>query len=137
MLYIFQYNHTSLWSSAATVFGQNLRIEPLNPEKKALWKREMDCLLSVCDFIVEFSPILQDLDDGTTVEVKIFRYIWPFCFFVFCFSFFFFFFFLLLFNVSSWCLLGDGEYTKIRYLYEPSCIAKAWHDAHSKTTFIC
>ena len=52
-----------------------MRLEPLNPEKKALWKREMDCLLSVCDFIVELSPILQDLDDGTTVEVRIFRYI--------------------------------------------------------------
>lgn len=30
----------------------------------------MDCLLSVCDYIVEFSPTLKDLDDGTTVEVK-------------------------------------------------------------------
>ncbi|XP_059457447.1 rop guanine nucleotide exchange factor 3 isoform X2 [Corylus avellana] len=53
----------------ATVFGQNLRLAPLNPEKKALWKREMDCLLSVCDYIVEFSPTLHDLDDGTSVEV--------------------------------------------------------------------
>ncbi|XP_075668314.1 rop guanine nucleotide exchange factor 3 isoform X1 [Castanea sativa] len=59
----------SITNLYATVFGQNLRLEPLNPEKKALWKREMDCLLSVCDFIVEFGPILQDLDDGTTVEV--------------------------------------------------------------------
>lgn len=53
----------------ATVFGQNLRLEPLNPDKKALWKREMDCLLSVCEYIVDFSPTSQDLDDGTTVEV--------------------------------------------------------------------
>jgi hypothetical protein len=47
----------------------------MNTEKKALWKREMDCLLSVCDYIVEFSPTLQDLDDGTSVEVKLFRFI--------------------------------------------------------------
>lgn len=53
----------------ATVFGQNLRLEPLNPEKKAMWKREMNCLLSVCNYIMEFAPTLQTLQDGTTVEV--------------------------------------------------------------------
>ncbi|KAK6918381.1 PRONE domain [Dillenia turbinata] len=53
----------------ATVFGQNLRLEPLNPEKKMMWKREMACLLSVCDYIVEFFPSSQCLQDGTTVEV--------------------------------------------------------------------
>ncbi|TYI54834.1 hypothetical protein E1A91_D11G100500v1 [Gossypium mustelinum] len=53
----------------ATVFGQNLRLEPLNPEKKALWKREMDCLLSVCDYIVEFTSKSQNLSNGTALEV--------------------------------------------------------------------
>ncbi|KAF5733056.1 rop guanine nucleotide exchange factor 3 [Tripterygium wilfordii] len=54
----------------ATVVGQNLRLEPLNPEKKAMWKREMECLLSVCEYIVEFIPSrLQNLPDGTAVEV--------------------------------------------------------------------
>ncbi|KAI6702498.1 hypothetical protein NL676_011634 [Syzygium grande] len=53
----------------ATVFGQNLRLEPLNPDKKAMWKREMNCLLSVCNYIVEFAPTLQTLQDGTAVEV--------------------------------------------------------------------
>ncbi|KAE8703692.1 Rop guanine nucleotide exchange factor 2 [Hibiscus syriacus] len=54
----------------ATVFGQNLRLEPLNHEKKALWKREMDCLLSVCDYIVEFSLTKsQNLRNGTAVEI--------------------------------------------------------------------
>ncbi|XP_030541035.1 rop guanine nucleotide exchange factor 3-like isoform X2 [Rhodamnia argentea] len=53
----------------ATVFGQNLRLEPLNPEKKAMWKREMNCLLSVCNYIVEFAPTLQTLPDDTMVEV--------------------------------------------------------------------
>ncbi|CAN6969639.1 hypothetical protein IGI04_032864 [Brassica rapa subsp. trilocularis] len=53
----------------ATVFGQNLRLEPLEAEKRALWKREMNCLLSVCDYIVEFIPRCQSLSNGTTVEV--------------------------------------------------------------------
>ncbi|CAK7348886.1 unnamed protein product [Dovyalis caffra] len=53
----------------ATVFGQNLRLEPLKPEKKSMWKREMDCLLSVCDYIVEFIPKSQNLRDGTALEV--------------------------------------------------------------------
>ncbi|KAG2331072.1 hypothetical protein Bca52824_002252 [Brassica carinata] len=53
----------------ATVFGQNLRLEPLETEKRALWKREMNCLLSVCDYIVEFIPRCQSLSNGTTVEV--------------------------------------------------------------------
>ncbi|XP_062099488.1 rop guanine nucleotide exchange factor 3-like [Humulus lupulus] len=54
----------------ATVFGQNLRLEPLNSEKRAKWKREMDCLLSVCDCIVEFIPTTsQNLRDGTALEI--------------------------------------------------------------------
>ncbi|KAB1998926.1 hypothetical protein ES319_D12G124500v1 [Gossypium barbadense] len=56
-------------SNAATVFGQNLRLEPLNPEEKALWKREMDCLLSVCDYIVEFTPKSHNLRNGAAVEI--------------------------------------------------------------------
>lgn len=54
---------------AATVFGQNLRLEPLETEKRAMWKREMNCLLSVCDYIVEFIPRCQSLSNGATVEV--------------------------------------------------------------------
>ncbi|MED6121740.1 Rop guanine nucleotide exchange factor 3, variant 2 [Stylosanthes scabra] len=53
----------------ATVFGQSLKLEPLKPEKKAMWKREMKVLLSVCDFIVEFAPTAQYLEDGTIVEM--------------------------------------------------------------------
>lgn len=61
----------SFFFSAATVFGANLRLEPLNPEKKAMWKREMDCLLSVCDYIVELTPVSQTLPNGTSVEVRL------------------------------------------------------------------
>ncbi|XAR63056.1 hypothetical protein NMG60_11022864 [Bertholletia excelsa] len=47
----------------ASVFGQHLRLEPLSPEKKVVWKREMDCLLSVCDHIVEFDPTIHNFQD--------------------------------------------------------------------------
>ncbi|KAG9441281.1 hypothetical protein H6P81_017135 [Aristolochia fimbriata] len=53
----------------ATVFGQCYRLEPLSQEKKSMWSREMDCLLSVCDYIVEFIPSSQNFKDGTTLEV--------------------------------------------------------------------
>lgn len=53
----------------ATVFGQNLRLEPMKPEKKTTWKREMNCLLAVCDYIVEFIPKLQNLHDETSLEI--------------------------------------------------------------------
>ncbi|KAL8062693.1 hypothetical protein ABFS82_02G163300 [Erythranthe guttata] len=53
----------------ASIFGQHQRLEPLQFDKKMMWKREMNCLLSVCDYIVEFSPSLQHLKDGTTIEV--------------------------------------------------------------------
>ncbi|KAL6642735.1 hypothetical protein ACP70R_020916 [Stipagrostis hirtigluma subsp. patula] len=53
----------------ATVFGSCHKLEPLPAGKKAMWRREMDCLLSVCDYIVEFFPSTQALPDGTKVEV--------------------------------------------------------------------
>ncbi|GJM91400.1 hypothetical protein PR202_ga07764 [Eleusine coracana subsp. coracana] len=53
----------------ATVFGSCHKLEPLPAGKKAMWRREMDCLLSVCDYIVEFFPSTQTLPDGTKVEV--------------------------------------------------------------------
>ncbi|TVU14919.1 hypothetical protein EJB05_38416 [Eragrostis curvula] len=53
----------------ATVFGSCHRLEPLPAEKKSMWRREMDCLLSVCDYIVEFFASKEILPDGTTREV--------------------------------------------------------------------
>lgn len=35
-----------------------------------MWKREMKVLLSVCDYIQEFAPTAQYLEDGTIVEVR-------------------------------------------------------------------
>ncbi|XP_042503594.1 rop guanine nucleotide exchange factor 3-like [Macadamia integrifolia] len=57
----------------ATVFGQNLRLEPLPPEKKSMWRREMNCLLSICDFIVEFVPSTEIYPNGEAEELTISR----------------------------------------------------------------
>ncbi|GAB2215267.1 hypothetical protein Droror1_Dr00019648 [Drosera rotundifolia] len=41
---------------AAMIFGNALKLKSLKPEKKLMWKKEMGCLLSVCDYIVELVP---------------------------------------------------------------------------------
>ena len=51
----------------ATVFGQLWRLEPLPPERKLMWQKEMECLLAVSDHIVELIPSVQTLPDGTKV----------------------------------------------------------------------
>ncbi|RWW24754.1 hypothetical protein GW17_00010934 [Ensete ventricosum] len=56
-------------SSTATVFGQLWRLEPLPPEKKSLWRREMEWLLCVSDHIVELVPSWQTFPDGSKLEV--------------------------------------------------------------------
>ncbi|XP_051143340.1 rop guanine nucleotide exchange factor 5-like [Andrographis paniculata] len=53
----------------ATVFGQVWRLEPIPPEKKAMWRREMDWLLSPSYHIVQLTPSWQTLPDGTKLEV--------------------------------------------------------------------
>ncbi|XP_024996921.1 rop guanine nucleotide exchange factor 3-like [Cynara cardunculus var. scolymus] len=54
-----------------SMFGQHQRLEPLDPDKKTMWKREMTCLLSVCDYIVEFIPASRRLKNGASVEMMI------------------------------------------------------------------
>ncbi|KAH7433591.1 hypothetical protein KP509_07G076300 [Ceratopteris richardii] len=56
---------------AASIFGELVRLEPLVPERKARWQREMNWLLAVCDHIVEFVPSKQTLPDGSINEVMI------------------------------------------------------------------
>ncbi|XP_044473881.1 rop guanine nucleotide exchange factor 7-like [Mangifera indica] len=53
----------------ATLFGQLWRLEPLPIEKKAMWRREMEWLLSVSDHIVELMPSWQTFPDGSKLEV--------------------------------------------------------------------
>ncbi|KAF6991890.1 hypothetical protein CFC21_008938 [Triticum aestivum] len=56
---------------AASVFGEQRRLQPMAPEQKARWTKEIDWLLSVADFIVEFVPSRQVAEDGSTMEVMI------------------------------------------------------------------
>lgn len=53
----------------ATVFGELWRLEPLAAQKKAMWCREMECLLCVSDSIVELVPSIQQFPGGGTYEV--------------------------------------------------------------------
>ncbi|XP_047953722.1 rop guanine nucleotide exchange factor 12-like, partial [Salvia hispanica] len=45
------------------------KLEPMAPDTKVKWKKEIDWLLSVTDSIVEFVAVTQTKDDGTTFEV--------------------------------------------------------------------
>eukprot|EP00250_Pteridium_aquilinum_P017074 c23437_g2_i2 orf=565-2307(-) len=58
---------------SASVFGELWRLEPLSEVRKALWRREMDWLLSVADHIVELVPSWQTLPDGSKFEVMVNR----------------------------------------------------------------
>ncbi|XP_042494763.1 rop guanine nucleotide exchange factor 1-like isoform X2 [Macadamia integrifolia] len=58
---------------SATVFGELWRLEPLAPQKKAMWCREMEWLLCVSDSIVELIPSLQEFPGGGTFEVMVTR----------------------------------------------------------------
>lgn len=53
----------------ASVFGELWRLEPLAPQKKAMWQREMEWLLSVSDSIVDFVPSIQQSPSGGSYEV--------------------------------------------------------------------
>ncbi|KAI3774255.1 hypothetical protein L1987_48803 [Smallanthus sonchifolius] len=54
---------------SASVFGELWRLEPLASQKKAMWQREMEWLLSVSDSIVDFVPSVQQSPDGGSYEV--------------------------------------------------------------------
>lgn len=55
-------------NNAASVFGDLKRLEPVSPERKARWKKEIKWLLSVTDHIVEFVPSQQKVN-GVNMEV--------------------------------------------------------------------
>ncbi|KAI0496785.1 hypothetical protein KFK09_023109 [Dendrobium nobile] len=54
---------------AASVFGEQHKLEPMAPETKIKWRKEIDWLLSVTDHIVEFVPSQQIGKDGTNMEI--------------------------------------------------------------------
>ncbi|PIA64961.1 hypothetical protein AQUCO_00100434v1 [Aquilegia coerulea] len=53
---------------AASVFGEQHRLEPMSLERKARWRKETDWLLSVTDHIVEFVPS-QQTSNGVHMEI--------------------------------------------------------------------
>ncbi|KAE8687863.1 Rho guanine nucleotide exchange factor 8 [Hibiscus syriacus] len=56
---------------AASIFGEQGKLAPMAPERKARWRKEMDWLLSVTDHIVEFVPSQQISKDGTCMEIMV------------------------------------------------------------------
>ncbi|KAL5202488.1 hypothetical protein ABZP36_013440 [Zizania latifolia] len=56
---------------AASVFGEQRRLQPMAADQKARWRKEIDWLLSVTDHIVEFVPSKQVSEDGTSMEIMI------------------------------------------------------------------
>ncbi|VFQ82584.1 unnamed protein product [Cuscuta campestris] len=63
----------AITNTAASVFGDIKRLEPMPPERKARWRKEIDWLLSVTDYIVELIPSKQKSKDGSTLEVMVTR----------------------------------------------------------------
>lgn len=53
----------------ASVFGEQKRLEPMQPERKVRWRKEIDWLLSVTDHIVELVPTVQKTN-GVNMEVR-------------------------------------------------------------------
>ncbi|KAL6618795.1 hypothetical protein ACP70R_033934 [Stipagrostis hirtigluma subsp. patula] len=56
---------------AASVFGEQRRLQPMAAEPKARWQKEIDWLLSVADHIVEFVPSQQTSDNGSSMEIMV------------------------------------------------------------------
>ncbi|KAA8534964.1 hypothetical protein F0562_029967 [Nyssa sinensis] len=56
---------------AASVFGEQRKLEPMPAERKARWRKEIDWLLSVTDNIVELVPSQQKSKDGTSMEIMV------------------------------------------------------------------
>ncbi|KAI9109549.1 hypothetical protein K1719_019603 [Acacia pycnantha] len=54
---------------AASIFGEQRRLEPMPAERKARWRKEIDWLLSVTDYVVEMVPSQQKSKDGSSMEV--------------------------------------------------------------------
>ncbi|KAG4961551.1 hypothetical protein AAZX31_13G338300 [Glycine max] len=54
---------------AASIFGEQKRLEPMPAERKAKWRKEIDWLLSVTDYVVEMVPSQQKSKDGSNMEI--------------------------------------------------------------------
>lgn len=52
------------------MFGEQMKLQPMYPETKESWRKEMDWLLSVVDHIVQFVPSKQVSKNGGFTEVN-------------------------------------------------------------------
>lgn len=57
-------------SGGASAFEEQRKLEPMPADRKLRWRKEVDWLLSVTDYIVEFVPSQQKSKDGTNMGVK-------------------------------------------------------------------
>ncbi|KAH7428938.1 hypothetical protein KP509_09G023900 [Ceratopteris richardii] len=58
---------------SASVFGEIWKLEPLSQKRKAMWKREIDWLVSIADHIIDLVPSIQTFADGSSVEIMVSR----------------------------------------------------------------
>ncbi|VFQ63060.1 unnamed protein product [Cuscuta campestris] len=56
---------------AASVFGEQSKLEPMSADRKARWRKEISWLLCVTDYIVEMVPSQQKAKDGSTMEIML------------------------------------------------------------------
>ncbi|XP_057764566.1 rho guanine nucleotide exchange factor 8-like [Salvia miltiorrhiza] len=56
---------------AASVFGEQSRLEPMSATRKERWKKEIEWLVSITDYIVEFVPSQQKTKDGSNMEIMV------------------------------------------------------------------
>ena len=111
---------------AASVFGEQRKLEPMDPDRKVRWKKEVDWLLSVTDYIVEFVPSQQKAKDGTTMEVKSISNTDSLTIGLDNL-------FVLLDLNARYSVLPDNDYTtEKRFAYEHSGSAQAGHNAYCK-----
>ncbi|XP_057768135.1 rho guanine nucleotide exchange factor 8-like isoform X3 [Salvia miltiorrhiza] len=61
----------ALTNLAASVFGEQCKLEPMSEDRKARWVREVGWLVSVTDYIVEFVASEQKGKDGTNMEIMV------------------------------------------------------------------
>ncbi|CAN8270546.1 unnamed protein product [Cochlearia groenlandica] len=58
---------------AASIFGEQTKLQPMPKDRQARWKKEIDWLLSVTEHIVEFVPSQQMSKDGVCTEIMVTR----------------------------------------------------------------
>lgn len=107
----------------------------MSPDRKARWRKEIDWLLSVTDYIVEFVPSQQKSKDGTNMEVEYLSPYHPYlntknCIYSFeqrtenC---------ILSCSLIQFMLLTDnGDTTTKRSAHEYPSLAQTRHDAPCK-----